>query len=106
MSNFLQVSFQKFIYCKHLRQDCVCVIVEDCLTLKSEQWHSDGYFYDSTAFESPCQHDKHLKSCERLISESWLRDLAQFERSLSGRGIKWPQCFRARNNSLKLLKTK
>uniref|UniRef100_A0A3Q4B757 Phosphodiesterase n=1 Tax=Mola mola TaxID=94237 RepID=A0A3Q4B757_MOLML len=33
------------------------------------------YFYDSTAFESPCQRDKHLKSCERLIPRSWLRSM-------------------------------
>lgn len=39
----------------------------------SERWYSDAcYFYDSTAFKSLCQRDKHLKSCERLIHRSWL----------------------------------
>uniref|UniRef100_A0A672YFR4 Phosphodiesterase n=1 Tax=Sphaeramia orbicularis TaxID=375764 RepID=A0A672YFR4_9TELE len=46
------------------------------LEIKRELWHSDAcYFYDSTAFESPCQRDKHLKSCERLIPRSWLRSM-------------------------------
>lgn len=47
------------------------------LDIEMEPWHSDAcYFYDSTAFESPCQRDNHLKSCERLIHRSWLHGAA------------------------------
>lgn len=75
------MSCQRLFSCKLLKQKRLCYH-KRLLEIESERWYSDAcYFYDSTAFGSPCQHDKHLKSCEHLIRRSWLHCVAW--RSLS-----------------------